>query len=366
MTEAIAVAIPLLNPNEPEAVITDLPVVPGDEVAAGDVLATIETTKSSADLLAEQDGYAVGVRAKVGDAVAAGDILLWIAQSPDWEAPPEPEEPAETSKEGLRITQPARQLAEEQRVDLQVLPEGPLITAEWLRDWLAGQEEQGPIDERALIVYGGGGHGKAVIELVRLLGSHDIVGLVDDGLRAGDKVLDVEVLGGGDRLRGLRAEGVGLAANAVGGIGDINSRIGVFRRLGWAGFRCPSLAHPTAVVEESASLAEGIQVFPHAYVGSAVEVGFGSIVNTAAVVSHDCRLGENVNIAPGALLAGAVTVGEGSLIGMGVTVNLDVDIGARARIGNSAVVKRDVPAGAVVPAGSVWPEPGRREEAHGR
>jgi len=43
------------------------------------------------------------------------------------------------------------------------------------------------------------------------------------------------------------------------------------------------------------------------------------------------------------------------LIGMGVTINLNVTIGAGARVGNSAVVKLDVPRGAIVRAGAVWP-----------
>jgi serine acetyltransferase len=41
---------------------------------------------------------------------------------------------------------------------------------------------------------------------------------------------------------------------------------------------------------------------------------------------------------------------------MGATVNLGVVIGDGARVGNSAVVKKDVPPGGIVRAGSIWPE----------
>jgi acetyltransferase EpsM len=110
------------------------------------------------------------------------------------------------------------------------------------------------------------------------------------------------------------------------------------------------------LVEASAELKQGVQVFPHAYVGSDVSVGFGTIVNTAAVVSHDCKLDDYVNIAPGTLLAGGVAIEEGVLVGMGVSVNLNVQIGARAMVGNSAVVKADVPPNQIVRAGQIWPE----------
>jgi UDP-3-O-[3-hydroxymyristoyl] glucosamine N-acyltransferase len=40
---------------------------------------------------------------------------------------------------------------------------------------------------------------------------------------------------------------------------------------------------------------------------------------------------------------------------MGVTINLGVKIGRGVRIGNSAVVKADVPDGAIIRAGAIWP-----------
>lgn len=208
----------------------------------------------------------------------------------------------------------------------------------------------------ALIVYGGGGHGKAVIDLVRSLNTYEIVGIVDDGLPVGSQVMGVPVLGGAEVLEELRARGVRLAANAIGGIGNIAPRVVVFDRLKAAGFDFPVLVHPSAVVEPTARLAEGVQIFPHAYVGSDAEIGFGCILNIAALAPHDCVLEEVVNLSPGVLLAGNVHIGARSLIGMGVTINLNLTIGAEARIGNGATVKADVPAGGVVRAGHIWPE----------
>jgi sugar O-acyltransferase (sialic acid O-acetyltransferase NeuD family) len=210
-------------------------------------------------------------------------------------------------------------------------------------------------DPTAIVVYGGGGHGKALIELLRVLGTYHIAGVVDDGLPAGQAILDVPVLGDGEALGPLYQKGVRLAVNAVGGIGDVAVRIKVFQRIAQAGFACPAVVHPTAFVEASARLSPGVQVFPHAYVGSDARVGFGSIINTGAIVSHDCILGDYTNLSPGAILAGAVQIGSGALIGMGATINLEARIGAGARIGNGATVKSDVPERGMVRAGTVWP-----------
>ena len=363
MAEPTPVRMPLLNPNEPEAMIVDLLVANGDRVDVGQRLATVETTKSAVEIGAPATGYVAGLAAKPGQSLRAGDVLLWLAAEEGWQPPAAEEQTPEERPGGARLTEPARNLAAEAGVDPERLPTDVLITADWLENWLAEEAGLPDIDAAALLVYGGGGHGKSVIDLVRALGEHRLVGVIDDNMKPGDEVLGLGVLGGGDQLAGLRRQGIGLAVNAVGGIGDIGSRIRIFDRLRAAGFGFPTLVHPSAVVEANAQLGDGVQVFPHAYVGSQARAGFGAIVNTAAVVSHDCMLGDYVNIAPGALLAGAVTVGDRSLLGMGVTVNLAVTVGQGARLGNSATVKADVPAGGVVPAGSIWPLPAERGQA---
>ncbi|MGA9531610.1 MAG: NeuD/PglB/VioB family sugar acetyltransferase [Anaerolineales bacterium] len=364
MPEAVAVTIPLLNPNEPEVMLSALSVAQGDIVQKGDALATVETTKSSTEIAAERAGTVVGLRAAVGTTLAAGDVLLWLADDSSWQPPAKPQSDQPAPADALRMTEAARELARKEGVDLESMPVGPLITESWLRDRLAAQEKLPEIDPFKLLVYGAGGHGKSVIELVYAVGGYELIGVIDDGIAAGTQILDLEVLGAADRLQGLRHEGVGLAINAVGGIGDIRSRVRVFDRLAAAGFKFPTVVHPTAVVEPSAELAEGVQIFPQSYVGSQARLGFGVIVNTAAVVSHDCDVQDYANLAPGSLLAGAVTVGDRSLIGMGVTVNLEVTIGKLSRVGNSAVVKDDVPVHGVVPAGAVWPLLNGRQEGN--
>lgn len=365
MSDPQAVTIPLLNANEPEALIAELLVANGDEVAAGAELALIETTKASAMLVADRGGYVCGLQAQPGQTLPAGRVLLWIAEAVDW-APPEPapEEQAATGFEGgLKISQPARALAEEAGLALEELPTDVFITEQWLKSWLESQGELPPVDEEAIVVYGAGGHGKAVVELIQALGDYRIEGFIDDGLSPGEEVMGLPVLGGAEVLGKYRARGIGQAANAVGGIGDIRSRVQVAKRLRAVGYSLPTLVHPTAFVEASAQLATGVQVFPLAYVGSQAQLANGVIVNTAAVVSHDCRLDQHANIAPGSLLAGAVEVGEFTLVGMGVTINLEAKIGRNCRIGNSAVIKQSVPEGSVVPAGSLWP-PQKPSEVH--
>lgn len=373
---AETILIPLLNTNEPEALLAAIAASEGQPVQAGETLFTLETTKSTAEVSAPFTGYLRRIRFSVGQTVRAGEVFGYLTETIDEKIPDEDLSginadvqnstmigaEARELPAGLRITQPGLTLARQLQIDLALLPKDKYLTEGDIRAFAslgsASQSIQAPaqaFDPTALIIYGGGGHGKALIELVRALGVYRLVGILDDGLPTEATILDLEVLGGGEKLPVLYQRGIRLAINAVGGIGNVGVRERVFQRLSQAGFVSPAVVHPSAVIEPSAKLSAGVQVFPLAYVGSEAQLGFGCIVNTGAIISHDCQLGDLVNISPGAILAGEVEVGAGTLVGMGATVNLRVKIGPGSRIGNSATVKSDVPAGSVVRAGSSWP-----------
>jgi len=207
----------------------------------------------------------------------------------------------------------------------------------------------------SLVLFGGGGHGKTLIELVQAAGKYQVAGIIDDGIPAGSAVLGVPVWGGAGLLPDLFARGYRLAVNGVGAINHYEVRLRVFEALAQAGFVCPAVVHPSAWIEASAVLAEGVQVLANSYVSSEAHVGFGTVINAGVVVSHDCMLGQVVNLSPGAMLAGGVSVEDYAQIGMAATINLNIRIGRCTRIGNGATVKADVPPNTVVRAGTIWP-----------
>ena len=359
MDKFTQVYVPLVNPNENESVLAQLFVKNGQKVKKDEILAVFETTKSTLELTADRAGFVLGLAIKEGDTLAAGQRLCVIADTSDVVLPQQKvgketsHEQKDEVPEGLRITQPALALARQHGVDLAALPKAQLVTETYIRTLVKPLEVTG--GSNTLIIYGGGGHAKSLIDLIRAEGKYKLAGILDDGMPVGFSVLGVPVLGGGDLLAELRQKGIGKAMNAVGGIGDISPRLKVYERLNTFGFTCPTVIHPRAFVEPSAKLEEGGQLFFNSYIGSDTKIGFGCIVNTGVILSHDCVLEDYVNISPGAILAGRVIVKERTLIGMGVTINLNVVIGAGSRIGNSAVIKTDVPENGIVRAGSVWP-----------
>jgi len=321
------------------------------------LLYTLETTKAAADIEADAAGFVLGIQDEIGTSISAGQLFAYLSDQPDWTPPQKIEAKiVEALSAELRITKPALELAKQHSLELDSLPKEVMVTRSMILGLVSKSDDAGEYDPTAIIVYGGGGHGKSVVDLLRSIGKFKIIGILDDGIKAGTEIMGLQALGGKEKLADLYKDGVRLAVNAVGGIGNISSRINVFNLLDRSGFTCPAVIHPTALVETSAKLSPGLQVFPLAYIGSESRIGFGNIINTSSIISHDCMLDSYVNIAPGAILAGAVTVGEGTLIGMGVTINLNVKIGENCRVGNSSTVKSDIPSGKIVRAGSVWPE----------
>lgn len=358
----LLIKAPLLSVNDLEAKVVSLDVTQGSRVDAGQRLCTLESTKAAVEVESEAAGY-VRALVRVGQNVAAGDVLFEISDEPLAAPAPAGDEPGAPEAASVLITDKARELAQKLGISLDRLPPGRLITEAAIREFIAapaqsaGDGTPAPLPRTAddMAILGAEGHARSLIDLIRQAGQYRIVGVFADPLPAGKSVLGVPVRGGERELKSLHGEGLRLVAVGVGAIGRNQVRKQVFERIATEGFATPRLIHPRAVVEPSAKVASGAQIFALSFVGSAVEVGFGAIVNSGAIVSHDCVIGDFAHIAPGALLAGSVRVGAGALIGMGVTAAVGVEVGEWARIGNGARLLGNVPAGSIVHAGASWP-----------
>jgi len=368
------IVAPLVNANEPEAEVIELNVAPAGRIAAGDVVCVLETSKATMAVESEHEGWVGAVYVALHDRVMAGDPICEVLDAAPTEAPPAAAPASDGAGPRPRLTRKAEAMAREAGVDLSLLPTDRFVTE---RDILAligtAPPAPGGLDETLLrrirpnsvVIYGGGGLARDLIDSMRTRHELEALCVVDDGLEPGQEVLGVPVVGGRERLEALAEAGVRLAVNGVGGIGAIQVRIDIFEALDRAGLQLATLVDRGAMVAPSATLAPGAQLFPGSVVSSGAVIGRGALINTGAIVSHDCRIGDYSHIAPGAILAGDVTVGEASLIGMGVTATLGCRIGARCIVGNGSAVTADVPDRTIVPAGSVWPEGAHRAGGRG-
>lgn len=194
---------------------------------------------------------------------------------------------------------------------------------------------------RKLLLIGGGGHCKSVLDCVLTTGLYDDIGIIDKNPRA--SALGFSVIGSDDDLPRLRECGWTDAFITVGSIGNTDTRHRLYRILSEIGFTIPSIIDPTSVIAHDATICEGVFIGKRAVVNTNSKIGYCAIVNTAAILEHDCVIGDFTHISPGSVLCGQVTVGNGTHIGAGATVRQLIKIGNKAVIGIGSVVVKDIP-----------------------
>lgn len=199
-----------------------------------------------------------------------------------------------------------------------------------------------------IIIIGGGGHAKVLIEIVKLSGQYEIIGILDPQLEVDINIAGVSVLGNDDLLEGLHKKGVMNACIAIGSIKDNIRRKILYEKVKQMGFTIPFLIHTQTILSENVKISEGVQVMAGAIIQTGSEVEENTIVNTGSIVEHDCLIDRHVHICPGVVISGGCEISEGAFIGAGATIVQGIKIGENVIVGAGAVVVDDIPDGAKV------------------
>jgi len=195
-----------------------------------------------------------------------------------------------------------------------------------------------------IILVGGGGHCKVVIDALRKASKFEVIGIVDanPNLKA---VSEVKVVGDDDILEKIFKSKCKNAFISVGSTGNPSVRVKLASKLKAIGFRLPAVIHPRSVIAKNALIGEGVFVAAAAVIGPDAKIGDNVIINTNSSVDHDCVISGFVHIAPGVTLSGGVKVGARTHIGTGSSIIEQVNIGADVVIGAGSVVVCDLPEG---------------------
>ncbi len=185
---------------------------------------------------------------------------------------------------------------------------------------------------KAVILIGGGGHAKVIIDCIRAEGN-EVAGVLDDGLEPGTKVLDVPVLG--------KTQDYGRFTDyffliAIGN-NDVRRRISESLDVQWH-----TAVHPSAVISDHSQIGPGTVIMPGAVINACAQIGAHCIINTGAIIEHDNRIEDYVHISPGAALGGTVIVGQGSHVGIGAAVKNNIQICSNCILGAGAVIVKNI------------------------
>jgi sugar O-acyltransferase (sialic acid O-acetyltransferase NeuD family) len=190
-------------------------------------------------------------------------------------------------------------------------------------------------------VYGAGGHGKVVLDILERDDRVQIEGLVDDDpTRAGGELFGYRILGSGEALRRIRMSGV---TGAIVAIGDNETRGRLANWVETFDLELITAVHPAAQIARGVEIGAGSAVMAGVVINAESVLGRNTIVNTGATVDHDCRIGDCVHLAPGVHLAGDVRIGQHTHVGIGTVILQGVSVGHHVEIGAGSVVLRDLP-----------------------
>lgn len=360
MTKTIDVVIPRANTNDDQARVVEVCVENGQRVSEGDLLFTIETTKSTIDIEAEVTGVIRDLSLAVDGVVSVGQVVasLWVEGVVEAAGrPPSPGPDASVTGQ-WRITARGRKRAKQLGIKLEDLEASGVIDVASVERYFAQQQSSkapdqdlphfdrsdylGRLEGREAIVFGGGGHSAVVMDALAQLGV-SVVGAIDDVLDLGTEVLPgrhvVErVARLADFLYSPDSEVPRLAFVGVGGQTDNRPRERVVNLLQETGFELPPLVHPSAIIGEAVSIGAATCVLAGSVIGPRCRVGTGVIVNQAAQLCHDGQVADFAHLAPGALVAGWCGIGRRTTVGMGATVMDHIKLGEECLVHNGAAV----------------------------
>lgn len=109
------------------------------------------------------------------------------------------------------------------------------------------------------------------------------------------------------------------------------------------GFQAFTVIHPTAFVDESATIGDGVFVGPQAVISVNAKIGDHSLVHIHSSIGHDSQIGNYCAILPGARISGDVTLDDHVLIGSNSFVFQGTRVGRNARIDALTYVRGDIP-----------------------
>ncbi|MDP1604432.1 MAG: NeuD/PglB/VioB family sugar acetyltransferase [Legionella sp.] len=189
-----------------------------------------------------------------------------------------------------------------------------------------------------LLLVGGGGHCKSVIDVIEKQGNYAIAGIVDQNDFIGQKVLGYEIIGCDDDLSGLFQK-FKYALVTVGQIKSPELRIKLFKQLNIIGFETPSILSPRAYVSKHAIIGKGTVVMHDALINANAIIGNNCIINTKALVEHDVIIGDHCHISTAAIINGGTVVKQKTFFGSNAVSKEYITIAESSFIKAGSLVK---------------------------
>ena len=346
--------VPTSDVNSESAVIRTWHVPDRAEIAAGELVAEVETSKAIIDVNSTDPGFILHA-APVGEEVRltepVGHTFGTLAELESFLA--EREQQPDPEIAGPRATAPARRRAAELGVELAKLPADRLITAEMVeaaartaaRVTLELQQPLAPATTLPKVaVFGAGLGATQVIDILRAANSALPVAVCDDDVtRWAEEVEGVPVVGGAERMAELFGDSAFDAA-VISISTSIAARTRLRRLCTDAGVPLINAIDPTARITSGVTFGTGNVVCAHCHFGVGTTVGDNNFFSAYNSFDHHNRLGSDISTGPACASSGLVEIGDRVRLGTGIYIEPHVHLGDDVEVASGSTIVSSVPA----------------------
>ena len=189
-----------------------------------------------------------------------------------------------------------------------------------------------------IILVGGGGHCKSVIDVIEQEAQFEIAGIIDKPEFLGSKILGYTVIGNDFDLKSL-AKKYNNALITVGQLKSALLRIELYDLVIKAGFSLPSIISPSAYISKHSKIGNGTVVMGNVIVNANTSIGDNCIINSKALIEHDCLISDHCHISTNAIINGGVKIGHSCFIGSNATTKDNIIIKENSFIKAGSIVK---------------------------
>jgi len=200
---------------------------------------------------------------------------------------------------------------------------------------------------KKIVLIGGGGHCKVVIDILTGNKIFKISGIIDNKLKNNSNISNVPVIGKDSNLTEIFNKGMHYCFVAIGATAASTARAKIYDMAKKIGYKLPVIVSTNALVSKNTIIGEGTIVANGAIINPGATIGKNCIINTGAIIEHDCKIGNHVHIAPGVTLSGGVSIGDFSHVGTGSTIIQGISIGSNTTIGAGSTVVNDISSNSV-------------------
>ena len=191
-----------------------------------------------------------------------------------------------------------------------------------------------------LILIGGGGHCKSVIDVVESTFEWNILGILDVAENVGNTILGYSVIGTDDRISDFIDEAYFIVT--VGQIKNAGLRVKLHGKVLSSGGILANIIASDAYVSKHSKIGIGTVIMHKAVVNAGVEIGTGCIINTMANIEHDAVIGDYCHISTGVMVNGNCVIGNSNFIGSNAVVVNGIITAENSIIAAGAVVRKNI------------------------